>query len=223
MIKIRAFAVNPFREVTYVVGGGDGKCIIIDCGAQEAFERERIEEYIAREGWQPVLLANTHGHVDHILGVNYFKEKYGIPFAADSREQPVLDAGETSAALFGLTAEKGFVPSIDIDLKGMEELTFGATALRIVPTPGHTPGGVSFHDAEGGNLFTGDTLFSGSIGRTDLPGGDYPQLMESILKRILPLGGGTVIYPGHGNHSTLAQEAAYNPFITEVLRGEVHV
>lgn len=223
MIKTKVFAVNPFREATYVVSDQTKECVIIDAGASEPFERERIEKYIDNEGLTVKMLINTHCHVDHILSVNYFKDIYKVPFAADGKEKPIIALAEDSAKAYGLNADDDFTPEIDIDLENTDEICFGNTTLKIIHTPGHTPGGISIFESQSKTLFTGDTLFSESIGRTDLPYGDYVSLMNSIIYNILPLGGDTTIYPGHGNHSTLAHEAMYNPFITEVIQGEVNV
>ena len=123
--------------------------------------------------------------------------------------------------MFGL--EVGALPeTIDIDLASTEELHFGNTTLRVIPTPGHTPGGVSLLHEESKSLFTGDTLFRECIGRTDLPGGDYPTIMKSILGSILPLGDEVVIYPGHGEKSNIGHESLYNAFVVEALNGEVN-
>lgn len=221
MITVKIFSCNPFRELCYVVSDESGEAIIVDCGACDESERGRIEEYIAGKGLRPVMLVNTHGHIDHIIAVNRFKSIYGIPFAIDERESGVLASAPASAAMFGLPVEDDIVPSVDMDLSKESEIRFGDTVLQVLHTPGHTPGGVSLYHSESKTLFTGDTLFAGSIGRTDLPGGDYDTLMDSIIKRILPLGGDVKIYPGHGNSSTLAHEAAYNPFVAEVLQGTV--
>lgn len=221
MITVKIFPCNPFRELCYVVLDESGEAIIVDCGACDESERGRIEEYIAGKGLRPVMLVNTHGHIDHIIAVNRFKSLYGIPFAIDERESGVLASAPASAAMFGLPVEDDIVPSVDMDLSKESEIRFGDTVLQVLHTPGHTPGGVSLYHSESKTLFTGDTLFAGSIGRTDLPGGDYDTLMDSIIKRILPLGGDVKIYPGHGNSSTLAHEAAYNPFVAEVLQGTV--
>lgn len=223
MIKI--FAVNPFREVTYVVSDEATKeCVIIDCGAQEQFEFERIADYIQNASLKPVMAINTHAHIDHILGVKYITEKYNIPFALSSLDLPTLELASHSAAMYGLTDEKFVAPKINIDLKDRTVIKFGQTVLKIIPTPGHTSGGVSFFNEKSGELFTGDTLFQGSIGRTDLPTGDYDQLMKSIIFNLLPLGKDreVTVFPGHGNHTTLATEVTSNPFISEVLNDEVN-
>ena len=124
--------------------------------------------------------------------------------------------------MFGL--EVGELPTaVDIDLATTEELHFGNTTLRVIPTPGHTPGCVSLYHEESKSLFTGDTLFRESIGRTDLPGGDYPTIMNSIVKQILPLGDEVVIYPGHGDKSNIGHESLYNPFVVEVLNNEINL
>ena len=114
------------------------------------------------------------------------------------------------------------VPAIDIDLDKMDEIAFGATKLRVIKTPGHTPGHVSLYNEEQKVLFTGDTLFRESIGRTDLPGGDYSWIMTSILEQLVPLGDDVEFYPGHGDKSTIGHETLYNPFVTEVLNNEIN-
>ena len=113
-------------------------------------------------------------------------------------------------------------PNIDIDLDKMEEIAFGATKLRVIKTPGHAPGHVSLYNEEQKVLFTGDTLFRESIGRTDLPGGDYSWIMTSILEQLVPLGDDVEFYPGHGDKSTIGHETLYNPFVTEVLNNEIN-
>lgn len=217
MIKVKQFPVNAFREVTYVVGKPKGKCIIIDAGANSDDELERIGLYIEKEEMTPAMIINTHGHVDHILGVNRLKAKYKIPFAIDSREAKILAGGLQSAVMFGLNAPFDLTPSIDLDLKEHPKLDFGDFKIDTIFTPGHTPGGVSLFIADEKILFTGDTLFKGSIGRTDLPGGDYDVLRDSIINKILPLGGDVTIYPGHGDHSTIGIEMKTNPFVTEMI------
>ena len=114
------------------------------------------------------------------------------------------------------------MPTIDIDLDKVEEVKFGHTVLRVIRTPGHTPGHVSLYEPESKSLFTGDTLFRESIGRTDLPGGDYSWIMRSILDNLLPLGDEVRVYPGHGPETTIGHEVLYNPFVTEVLNQEVN-
>ncbi|MBQ5714759.1 MAG: MBL fold metallo-hydrolase, partial [Alistipes sp.] len=112
--------------------------------------------------------------------------------------------------------------AIDVDLEGKESIKFGNTELKIIPTPGHTPGHVAFFEPASKVLFTGDTLFRESIGRTDLPGGDYSWIMRSIIENILPLGDDVKIYPGHGEISDIGHESMYNPFVVEVINNEVN-
>lgn len=221
-IKIKVFPVNAFREVTYVVSDQTKEAVIIDAGANAKSEFERIFKYIEENELKPTTLINTHGHIDHMLGVEVFKQKYKIPFAISAKDTILLNDAKDRAAMFGFDPDMVTVPSIDINLDDMEEVTFGETTLKVIPTPGHSLGGVCLYEPNDKVLFSGDTLFQGSIGRTDLPGGDYDQLMNSIVNDILPLGGDVKVYPGHGNHTTLAHEAMYNPFISEVLTGEAN-
>uniref|UniRef100_UPI003A87D032 MBL fold metallo-hydrolase n=1 Tax=Alistipes putredinis TaxID=28117 RepID=UPI003A87D032 len=179
-----------------------------------------LDNFIAQHGLKPVLAVNTHGHFDHTLGVAHLKKRYGIPFALSSKDRFLLDNASTSGSIFGVAV--GEMPPADIDLDTTPEIRFGHTVLRVIHTPGHTPGHVALFDPESKSLFTGDTLFRESIGRTDLPGGDYSWIMRSILDNLLPLGDEVRVYPGHGPETTIGHEVLYNPFVTEVLNQEVN-
>ena len=219
-MKIACLPFNPIQENTYVVWDDTRECVIIDAGNSSPREDAALDNFIAQQGLKPVLAANTHGHFDHTMGVEHLRQRYGIPFALSGKDRFLLENAATSGAVFGVKI--GTMPPVDRDLDAEEEIRFGRTALRILRTPGHTPGHVSFYEPQSKALFTGDTLFRESIGRTDLPGGDYSWIMRSILDVILPLGDEVHVYPGHGPETTLGHEALYNPFIVEVLNGEVN-
>ena len=219
MMNIARMVFNPIAENTYVVWDETGEAVVIDAGNSTPGEDRVIDDFITERGLRPMAAINTHGHFDHALGVPHFKEKYGVPFAAHSGDGFLLENAGPSGRIFGVTA--GTLPEIDIDLAGRETFSFGNTTLRIIPTPGHTPGHVCFFEPESRVVFTGDTLFADSIGRTDLPGGDYSWIMRSILDGLLPLGDDVKVYPGHGGDTTIGREAAGNPFIVEVLSGDV--
>ncbi len=220
-MNVVKFVFNPIQENTYIVWDETKECIIIDAGNMSAREDKVLAEFIEEQGLKPVMAVNTHCHFDHILGVEFLKMTYGVPFAASLADLELLKSGRASGAMFGM--ELGALPeSIDIDLASIEEVKFGNTTLRVIATPGHTKGCVSLLHEESKSLFTGDTLFRESIGRTDLPGGDYPTIIKSILGKILPLGDEVVVYPGHGDKSNIGHESMYNPFVVEVLNNEVN-
>ena len=220
-MNVVKFVFNPIQENTYIVWDESKECIIIDAGNMSAREDRVLADFIEEQGLKPVLAVNTHCHFDHILGVEFLKMTYGVKFAASSADLDLLKSGRASGAMFGM--ELGALPEeIDIDLANLDEIKFGNTTLRVIATPGHSKGCVSLLHEESKSLFTGDTLFRESIGRTDLPGGDYPTIMQSIIKKILPLGDEVVVYPGHGDKSNIGHESLYNPFVVEALNGEVN-
>lgn len=219
-MNIAKLVFNPIIENTYIVWDDTKECIIIDAGNFSAREDAQLTDFITERGLKPVMAVNTHGHFDHAMGVGYLKETYGVKFACSSKDQFLVDSAQQSGAMFGVKCAP--VPAIDIDLDKMEEIAFGATKLRVIKTPGHTPGHVSLYNEEQKVLFTGDTLFRESIGRTDLPGGDYSWIMTSILEQLVPLGDDVEFYPGHGDKSTIGHETLYNPFVTEVLNNEIN-
>ncbi|WP_418991023.1 MBL fold metallo-hydrolase [Alistipes sp.] len=218
-MKIASLTFNPIEENTYVVWDDTREAVVIDAGNSSPREDAALDNFIAEHDLKPVLAVNTHGHFDHTLGVEHVKQRYGIPFALSSKDQFLLDNASTSGSVFGVKI--GAMPRAEIDLDATPEIRFGTTTLKVIPTPGHTPGHVALYDPASKALFTGDTLFRESIGRTDLPGGDYSWIMRSILDRLLPLGEEVRIYPGHGPESTIGHELLYNPFVVEVLNREV--
>ena len=220
MLKIASLTFNPIQENTYVVWDDTLECIVVDAGNSTPRENAALQEFIERNGLKPVLAVNTHGHFDHTLGVEFLKQTYGFPFAHSAKDAVLLDGAALSGGIYGVHVGK--MPSIDLDLDGQAEIRFGHTVLQVIPTPGHTPGHVSLYEPTEGILFTGDTLFRESIGRTDLPGGDYSWIMRSILERLVPLGDRVRVYPGHGPETTIGHETLYNPFIVEVLNNEVN-
>ncbi|WP_273371329.1 MBL fold metallo-hydrolase [Alistipes megaguti] len=219
-MKIACLTFNPIQENTYLLWDDTSECVVIDAGNSSPREDAALDDFIARHGLKPVLAANTHGHFDHTLGVEHLKQRYGIPFALSSKDRFLVDNAATSGSVFGVRI--GAMPSTNIDLEQQQEIRFGQTLLQILRTPGHTPGHVAFYEPESKSLFTGDTLFRESIGRTDLPGGDYSWIMRSILDVIVPLGEEVRVYPGHGPETTIGHELLYNPFIVEVLNEEVN-
>lgn len=219
-MNIAKLVFNPIMENTYIVWDDTKECIIIDAGNFSAREDAQLTDFISERGLKPVMAVNTHGHFDHAMGVGYLKETYAVKFACSSKDQFLVDSAQQSGAMFGVKCAP--VPAIDIDLDKMDEIAFGATKLRVIKTPGHTPGHVSLYNEEQKVLFTGDTLFRESIGRTDLPGGDYSWIMTSILEQLVPLGDDVEFYPGHGDKSTIGHETLYNPFVTEVLNNEIN-
>lgn len=220
MLKIACLPFNPIQENTYVLWDETNECVVIDAGNSSPREDAALDNFIAEHGLNPVLAANTHGHFDHTLGVEHLKQRYGIPFALSSKDAFLLENAATSGSIFGVKV--GAMPTVERDLDGEQEIRFGKTTLRVLRTPGHTPGHVAFFDEGSKSLFTGDTLFRESIGRTDLPGGDYSWIMRSILDVLVPLGDEVHVYPGHGPESTIGHEVLYNPFIVEVLNEEVN-
>ena len=218
-MQIKRVVFNPFRENTYLVWDATNEAIVVDAGNMSEAENAMFKELIASLGVKPVMAVNTHGHFDHTQGVKWLKDEYGVKFACSSKDKFLIDAS-SGGMVYGLKCNE--VPEIDIDLDVDESVKFGDTELRVIKTPGHTPGHVVLFSEAEKVLFTGDTLFRESIGRTDLPGGDYSWIMKSILEEIVPLGDEVVIYPGHEDSSTIGHETLYNPFIVEVLNNEIN-
>ena len=217
-MEIKRIVFNPLRENTYIVWDDTKECIIIDAGNMVNGENRILSEMIQSRALKPVMAVNTHGHFDHTGGVKFLTEEYGAKFACSSKDDFLMS--REPSTMYGLQCNP--VPTIDIDLDTLDTLTFGNTTLRVIKTPGHTPGHVALYHEESKSLFTGDTLFRESIGRTDLPGGDYSWIMKSILEELVPLGDDVTIYPGHEGESTIGHEVLYNPFIVEVINNEIN-
>jgi len=220
-MKIARLIFNPLQENTYVVWDESLEAVVIDAGNMSERENATLEQFLSVRGLKPVYALNTHGHFDHLMGVEFLRQRYGAKFAVSSKDKFLVENAAQSAELFGVRA--GDMPEkIDVDLEGMQSISFGQSELQIISTPGHTPGHVAFYEPEAKLLFTGDTLFRESIGRTDLPGGDYSWIMKSILDKIMPLGDEVKVYPGHGETTDIGHESMYNPFVVEVMNQEVN-
>jgi hydroxyacylglutathione hydrolase len=209
-MKIYRLVFSPIEVNTYILVDESGDCAIIDCGCYENEEFERLEEFIREKKIRPVLLLNTHCHLDHIFGNRLMLEKYGLrAFSCELDEINRKSAAE-HAMLFGLTMDEppepvGFI-SDD------ETVTFGKTELKALFVPGHSPGSLAFYCEKDNCVFTGDALFAGSIGRTDLQGGDFDTLIKSIRNKLFVLPPSTVVYPGHGKDTTIEREMKSNPY-----------
>ena len=176
-MNIARFVFNPIQENTYVVWDATGECAVIDAGNLSAREDNALVNFITEHKLRPVLALNTHGHFDHIAGVEFLRTTYDIPFAMSGKDAFLLGAAASSARMYGVEVREA-PAKIDRDLDSLTEIGFGDTRFEIIATPGHTPGHVSFYEPQSKTLFTGDTLFRESIGRTDLPGGDVDHAVD---------------------------------------------
>jgi hydroxyacylglutathione hydrolase len=211
MLNQHLLTFGPFQENTYILYNEHKQCWITDPGMYGPEETEEFISYIEDHQLQPQAIINTHAHIDHIFGVQALVDKYNIPFAIHTKEQPILDYASSSASVFGL--KFGKTPKPDYYLKENEPFSLGNDTLQIRFTPGHSPGSIVFYYPEGKWLIGGDVLFAGSIGRTDLPGGNYQTLIDSIRSQLLTLPPDTKVYPGHGPATTIADEMRSNPFL----------
>lgn len=213
MITIKTFTVSPIGENTYVVSDETGEAVIIDCGCAVESEWKAITKYIDEKGMKPVHLLCTHLHFDHVMGNILVFRDYGLKPEANDADLPLYNNIDRQLKMFigvGSCGDFANMPPIGRALKDGDTVTFGNHEFKILATPGHSPGGLCFYCEKEGALFTGDTVFRCSIGRTDLENGNYRQLLDSIRDKILPLSDDTDIYPGHGPSSTLVFEKQNN-------------
>jgi len=210
MIDIKIFTFNSFQVNTYLLSDSTSDCIIIDPACYEPAEKEELSAYIAEHSLNPALHLNTHCHIDHVLGLFHVKKRYDVPFWAHEGEDRLLEKGHIMGQVFGLDSDP--LPLPDKHITEGEIIRFGNSELKALHVPGHSEGSLAFYSAECGFVITGDALFAGSIGRTDLPGGNYDLLIESIRDKLFRLPDETTVYPGHGEHSTIGKEKSSNPF-----------
>jgi hydroxyacylglutathione hydrolase len=212
MLSVKTFVFNPVQENTYVLSDEKDACCIIDPGCYFGNERAALKEYVEQQGLSPKILLNTHCHLDHVFGNKWVHETWDLPLHLHEKEQPVLAAAPEMGLIWDMPFEnyRGEL----IYLMPGHELTLGDNRLDILFLPGHSPGSIGFYSAEQGFLIGGDVLFRESIGRTDLPGGDHETLLASIRDHLWRLPDETIIYPGHGEPTTIGWEKAHNPFLT---------
>ncbi|MEZ4988647.1 MAG: MBL fold metallo-hydrolase [Saprospiraceae bacterium] len=212
MTQVAILTCNPFQENTYLVYDDTGECVIFDPGCYDASERRMLMGKVQELGLTPVRLINTHCHLDHVFGNRFVADTWQLPLEIHPLEAPVLAAVPAVCRHYGLPVPEES-PDPQTTLADGAEIRFGHTVLQQIFTPGHSPGSVSFYCAEHKFVIAGDVLFYGSIGRTDLPGGDYDTLIASITNRLLPLGDDITVYPGHGPATRMGYERKNNPFL----------
>jgi len=211
MTSITSFAFNPFYENTYVVSAANGDCWIIDPGCYTVKEQEKLVTFITDNGLKPVKLLNTHCHLDHIFGNAFIADKFNLKPEWHEKETTIAQNAKLAAMMFGVKAPEYRQPGAFL-IPG-DTLELGDASFKILFTPGHSPGSVTFYNEAEKFAIAGDVLFQGSIGRTDLPGGDYDTLIESIKRELLALPDDVAVYNGHGAPTTIGQERLNNPFL----------
>jgi len=211
MINIQTFTFGPFQENTYVLYDSSKECIIIDPGCYDEQERQELADFIETNKLHPVRLLNTHCHIDHVVGNNFVAKKYNLKLEINKHDLTTLHSLMMVARMYNLQAEPSPEPSVFLD-EG-DVVKFGNSMLEIVFTPGHSPGSITFYNKEQKMMIAGDVLFYGSIGRTDLPGGHYQTLIDSIKNKLFPLGDDFVVYNGHGPSTNIGFERKNNPFL----------
>jgi glyoxylase-like metal-dependent hydrolase (beta-lactamase superfamily II) len=211
MLSLKAFTFNPVQENTYLLYNENRDCCIIDPGCYFEEERESLRSYIEKEGLNPVLLLNTHCHLDHVFGNKFASETWGLTLHIHEKEKPVLEKAPIAGKTWQLPFDN-YAGELVLIKEG-ENISLGTDELEVFFTPGHSPGSVCFYFEPAGFLVGGDVLFNGSIGRTDLPGGDYATLINSIQTRLFTLPDDTKVYPGHGPLTTIGFEKMNNPFV----------
>ena len=212
-MKIKCFVTNPLQENTYLLIDEESKkCVVVDAGFLFDYEEEEFSKYLEDNALELVGILNTHLHLDHCFGNDFLYKRFGLKAEANQLEEKNLSMMKSYAEVFGIPYH-GDIQGLKSYLNDGDVVKFGETQLQVISVPGHSAGGVGFYNEKDGILIIGDSLFKGSIGRTDLPGGDYGTLISSLTKRIMTLPENTIVYPGHGPSTTIAVEKQYNPYL----------
>lgn len=213
MFAVKVFIFSPVQENTYVLYNEKDECIIIDPGCYYDNERDELAFFIDSNGLTPVLLLNTHCHLDHVFGNKWVSEKYGLKLHLHEKEKPVLDYAPTAGLRWNLPFDnyQGDV----IYLREGDTIQLGEDKLEVFFTPGHSPGSIVFYCRKQQFVIGGDVLFKMSVGRTDLPGGDHMTLLNSIQTKLFVLPDEVIVYPGHGDTTTIGFEKRNNPYLRE--------
>jgi hydroxyacylglutathione hydrolase len=212
MATVKFFTNNPYQENTYILYDETGECAIIDPGMYTAEEQNVVVKFITDNKLKPTLLLNTHCHIDHVLGNKFVFDNYGLKPQYNKGEQEVIDAVIAYAPSMGIRYELSPMP--DVYLPETGPVQFGNAELTLIFAPGHSPAHLCFYDKADNILIGGDVLFYHSIGRTDLPGGNFLQLVENIEQKLFTLPADCTVYPGHGPKTTIGFEKETNPFLT---------
>ncbi|TFF36506.1 MBL fold metallo-hydrolase [Mucilaginibacter psychrotolerans] len=211
MANVQSFVNNPYQENTYILFDDSKECVIIDPGMYTAAEQNTVVKFINDNGLKPVALLNTHCHVDHVLGNRFVFDQYGLKPQFHQGESEVLAAVVAYAPSMGFRYDASPLP--DTFLPETGTIAFGNTTLQLIFAPGHSPAHLCFYDADANILIGGDVLFRNSIGRTDLPGGDYGTLVKNIEEKLFALPDDCTVYPGHGPETTIGYEKKHNPYL----------
>jgi len=210
-MNIKTFTVNGFAVNSFVLYDDSSECLIIDPGFYEQKEKDSLLKFISENELKPMKVLNTHCHVDHILGNRFVCEQFKIPLSAHEEDEFLLNRASQMGEIFGFKGVSS--PPIDDYLKQGDTVRSGNSEIEVIHTPGHSPGSVSFYNKHDGFIIAGDVLFAGSIGRTDLPKGNYKTLISSIVDKLLILPAETTVFPGHGPSTTIRHEYDTNPFL----------
>jgi len=212
MIEIQEFVFNPFQENSYILFDESKECIIIDPGCSSNQEEETLKSFLEERKLNLVKMIFTHGHLDHVCGAAFIHDEFGLFPQCHSLDQDLLKQVVAQGRSYGFELKEPPLPKKFL-VEG-DQINFGSSSLNVFHTPGHSSGHIILHNEAQKFLITGDVLFQGSIGRTDLHGGDYDTLISSIQNKILPLADETIVYSGHGPSTTIGVEKRSNPYLS---------
>lgn len=211
-MEIHKLVFSPIEVNTYILEDDSGNCTIIDCGCYDEDEFSDLEKFLKKRNLKPVLLLNTHCHLDHIFGNKFMLEKYNLRTWCSELDESNRKMAVQHAAVFGLRMDNPPEPAGY--LKDGEVFKFGTIEIKALLVPGHTTGSLAYYFEKEKCVFTGDALFAGSIGRSDLPGGSHETLLRSIREKLFTLPAETVVYSGHGETTDIKTEMKYNPYFS---------
>lgn len=212
MIHSQCFPFNPFQENTFILWNSHRECIILDPGCSNRSEENSLAEFISASGLKPLAVWLTHCHIDHVLGLNFCIEKWQIPYFLHTLEIPALKSVEVYAPAYGF--HHFWPPGTAATEINEGEIVLGDEVFQVLFVPGHSAGHLAFYHASSGQIWAGDVLFRESIGRTDLPGGNFLQLEQSIREKLYKLPTETIVHPGHGPKTSIIHEMKHNPFLS---------